>query len=245
MNCYKHNFTFSKEIYLYHILVVEDSVEIQLLMSSVLKPIGLVRIAPSVKSGLEEFQTQKFDLIMMDVLLEDGTGFELTEKIRQMPGGKSIPIIFLTSQSHIDDKIRGFDLGAEDYIVKPSDPREIRLRVEARLKKIEAAKLQQAGHQKNLTIGNLQLDVPLQKVQLIQENIDLGVTPLQFKILYYLMTRENQVVSRDELISEIWGKNVHIGRSVDTHINSLRRKLDQYSSCIQGIYGAGYSFQSK
>ena len=230
---------------MYNILVVEDSLEVQLLLSSVLKPIGTVRIAPSVKAGLEEFQNQKFDLIMMDVMLEDGTGFELTEKLRQTPNGKHIPIIFLTSQSDIEDKIKGFDLGAEDYIVKPSDPREIRLRAEARLKKIEATKSMQAGHQKNLTIGNLLLDVPLQKVQLIKENVDLGVTPLQFKILYYLMSRESQVVSRDELITEIWGKNVHIGRSVDTHINSLRRKLDQYSSYIQAVYGAGYTFQSK
>lgn len=230
---------------MYNILVVEDSLEVQLLLSTVLKPIGTVRIAPSVKMGLEEFQNQKFDLIMMDVMLEDGTGFELTEKLRQTPAGKHVPIIFLTSQSDIEDKIKGFDLGAEDYIVKPSDPREIRLRAEARLKKIEATKAMHAGHQKNLTVGNLLLDVPLQRVQLIKENVDLGVTPLQFKILYYLMSRESQVVSRDELITEIWGKNVHIGRSVDTHINSLRRKLDHYSSYIQAVYGAGYTFQSK
>ncbi|OQW48880.1 MAG: hypothetical protein A4S09_13000 [Proteobacteria bacterium SG_bin7] len=224
---------------MHNILVVEDSVDVQELLTIVLEPIARIRRAGTVKSALEEFEAGKFDLILMDVMLDDGDGFSLTSEIRKKPHGKNIPIIFLTSKSDIADKEHGFQLGAEDYIVKPSDPREIRLRVQSRLQKLESHK-----YSEYITKGNLHLDIPLHKAHLIKEDIDLGVTPLQFKILFYLMSHENEVISREQLISVIWGKNIHIGRSVDTHVNSIRRKLDGYSTYIQAVYGAGYVFKA-
>lgn len=223
---------------MYNILVVEDSIDIQDLLTFVLAPIAHIQKVSSVKSALEAFENNKFDLILMDVMLDDGDGFNLTALIRQKPNGKTVPVIFLTSKADISDKTLGFQLGAEDYIVKPFDPREIRLRVEARLQKLGSAKASDS-----LEKGNLRLDIPLQKVHLIKENTELSVTPLQFKILFYLMSHENEVISREQLISVIWGKDVHIGRSIDTHVNSLRRKLDSYAKYIQAVYGAGYVFR--
>lgn len=224
---------------MYHILIVEDSVDIQELLTFVLEPIAKLHKVSSVKSALEVFERQKFDLVLMDVMLEDGNGFNLTAQIRQKPQGKKIPVIFLTSKNDIADKTIGFQLGAEDYIVKPFDPREIRLRVENRLQKIGSVKAMET-----LEKGNLRLDIPLQKVYLIKEDVELGMTPLQFKILFYLMSHEGEVISREQLISAIWGKDVHIGRSIDTHVNSLRRKLDSYAKSIQAVYGAGYVYKS-
>lgn len=224
---------------MYNVLIVEDSVDIQELLTIVLAPIANISTATSVKKAAELFETKKFDLILMDVTLEDGDGFNLTAELRKTPAGKNIPVIFLTSKNNIADKTTGFKLGAEDYIVKPSDPWEIRLRVENRLNKLGTEK-----HVDTISRGNLRLDIPLQKAHLIKENAELSVTPLQFKILFYLMSHENEVISREQLISVIWGKNVHIGRSVDTHVNSLRRKLDGYASCIQAVYGAGYVFKA-
>ncbi len=224
---------------MYNVLIVEDSADIQELLTIVLAPIAHVHKAPSVKSALDLFEKNIFDLVLMDVMLGDGDGFNLTAELRKTPTGRNIPIIFLTSKNNIADKTTGFKLGAEDYIVKPSDPWEVRLRVENRLAKLSSEK-----HLDTVTRGNLRLDIPLQRAHLIKENIELSVTPLQFKILFYLMTHENEVISREQLISVIWGKNVHIGRSVDTHVNSLRRKLDNYASCIQAVYGAGYVFKA-
>lgn len=225
---------------MYKILVVEDSIDIQELLTFVLEPIAHVQNVGSVKTALEMMEAQKFDLVLMDVMLEDGNGFNLTRELRQRPFGKDIPIIFLTSKGTLADKALGFQLGAEDYIVKPFDPPEVKIRVESRLRKILSAKSSDT-----LEKFNLRLDIPLQKVFLIKENAELDVTPSQFKILFYLMTHENEVISREQLISAIRGKDTHTTRSIDTHVNSLRRKLDTYAPCIQAVYGSGYVFRGE
>lgn len=223
---------------MYQILIVEDSIDIQEVLTLLLEPIANLHKVSSVKAALDILENHSFDLILMDVMLDDGDGFNLVAQIRQRPQGNNVPVIFLTSKSDITDKITGFQLGAEDYIVKPFDPREIRLRIESRLKKITSVKTIET-----MVKGNLKLDIPLQKAYLIRDNLELGLTPLQFKILFYLMSHESKVISRDELISVIWGKDIHIGRSIDTHVNSLRRKLGENAKCIQAVYGAGYVFR--
>ncbi len=225
---------------MYKLLIVEDSLDIQDLLTIALKPIADLHISGSIHSAFEAFKKNKFDLILMDVMLEDGNGFELTQQLRMLPEGKNVPVIFLTSKNDIADKEAGFLLGAEDYIVKPCDLREVRLRIENRLKKLTLEKRSQTAG--DLVKNHLRLVIPLQKVFIKDEEIQ--VTPLQFKILFYLMSHESEVVPRDQLISEIWGKGVHVSRSIDTHVNSLRRKLGTYSSCIQAVYGTGYVFKA-
>lgn len=225
---------------MYQILMVEDSLDSQELVTMLLKSIAQVAVAPSVEQAFKLFSKQRFDLILMDVMLEDGDGFSLTKKIRETPEGRNIPIVFLTSKSDIGDKKTGFKLGAEDYIVKPFDHDEFVLRLESRLEK---------GHRNKgsdvMESGNLRLEVPLQNAILIQESKNLGLTPIQFKIIFFLMRNEGEVVAREKLISEIWGKDVHVGRSIDTHINALRKKLGVHANYIESVYGAGYIFNSK
>lgn len=224
---------------MYNILLVEDSEDLQDLVKMVLSPIANLTIVPSVQAALQAISSGKFDLILMDVMLADGNGFDLTAQLRARPGGRDLPIIFMTSRGDIDDKITGFKLGAEDYIVKPFDSTELRLRVENRLQKMSSQRKSDV-----IEVANLRMEIPLQKAFLVKENINLELTPLQFKILFYLVTHQGVVVSRDQLVSEIWGKDVHIGRSVDTHVNSLRKKFGRYAKYIQSVYGSGYTFDA-
>lgn len=223
---------------MYKILIVEDCLDLQEILTLVLSPIAQLYKAASLVEARRLFQENEYDLVLMDVMLEDGDGFTLTQELRNSLYGKNVPVFFLTSKNDIYDKIKGFELGAEDYIVKPFDPLEVKLRIEARLKKIRSA-----SNSKYVKGANLLLDLPLQKAYFVRENTEIDLTPIQFKILYCLMSSRDQVVSREKLVSDIWG-NVHLGRSVDTHINSLRRKLNTYSSCIQSVYGAGYVFKT-
>lgn len=222
---------------MFEILLVEDSIDFQELVLILLSPIAKVTAVPSMSRALEEIANKEFDLFLLDVMLEDGDGFSLAEMLKRKLGTEDLPVIFLTSKSETKDRVTGFKLGAEDYIVKPLDMAEFRVRIEARLQKLAGRK-----RLKDLVLGNIRLDVPMQRAFSMRDNRNLELTPLQFKLLFYLMSHEGQTISRDNLINEIWGQGVHVSRSVDTHINSLRKKLGSDATCIQSVYGAGYLF---
>ena len=176
---------------MYQFLIVEDSLDIQELLKKLLEPIANSECASSIKSAMEIFERKKFDLILMDVMLDDGDGFTLTSQLRKTPAGKNIPIIFLTSKNDISDKTTGFQLGAEDYIVKPFDPRELRLRIETRLQKIATSQKSDVFEK-----GNLRLDIPLQKTFLVHEQSEVAMTPLQFKILFFFRKMFSLIVQQ-------------------------------------------------
>lgn len=221
------------------VLVVEDSVDSQELVTLLLKDICHLTVVGSVEGALKAVRNKKFDLFLMDVMLEDGDGFTLTKKLRELPASQNTPVIFMTSKGALQDKAKGFELGAEDYIVKPFDPAEFQLRVESRLKKIKAQNSSQ-----ELVRGNLRLEVPLQKAYLNNEKSPLDLTPIQFKILFSLISREPEILSREQLTQIIWGDNVQVGRSLDTHITALRKKLGSTGASIQSVYGQGYRFST-
>lgn len=220
----------------FEVLHIEDSLDSQELVKNTLKSVCNITSASSVREAMLVTDQKKFDLFLMDVMLGDGDGFNLTRDLKKKPNCKDTPVIFLTAKGEIDHKAAGFHLGAEDYIVKPFDLVELRLRVESRLKKIKR------DDPEKLIRGNIRLEIPTQKAFLIKENTNLDLTPLQFKLLFFLMKHEEQVLSRDQLIDQIWGENIQIGRSLDTHMNALRKKLGVYSAQIHTIYGQGYQF---
>ncbi len=219
------------------ILLVDDSVDIQEIVRSVLKDIADIDVASSISGTLKLISEVTYDLILMDVGLEDGDGFDLTKKLHELDSSKDTPIIFLTGKSDIEAKTKGFDLGAEDYIVKPFDREEFKLRVSTRLQKIKSA----AGGRRFIR-GNLKFEVPLQRAFLMKENRNLELTPLEFKLLYTIVSESPGVVSREKLGKVIWGADVHVGRSIDTHVNSLRKKMGTNSNHIETVYGLGYCF---
>jgi DNA-binding response OmpR family regulator len=225
---------------MYQILMAEDSIDYQSLVSKFLRPIAEVTTVSSISEALQVVNKKKFDLFLIDIGLEDGDGFTLTSKLKQNSDIAGTPFIFLTARNEIDNKKIAFSLGAEDYIVKPFDSAELQLRIERRLG--QAQKLQQ-----ELKRGQLRLDVSLQKAFLssASEDENIGLTPMQFKLLFYLITQEPNIISREKLMDAVWGSGVHVGRSIDTHINSLRRKLGEFAFYIQTVYGQGYRFLLK
>lgn len=222
------------------ILLVEDNIDIQNLVGSLLKPMADLTTVSSIAGALDLIDKKKFDLILLDLMLDDGDGFILASHLKKTSNGKDVPVIFLTAKGETADKVTAFRMGAEDYIVKPFDLAEFKARIESRLLKIRAAREKQDSVEK----GNLRLEASIQKARLINENQNLELTPLQFKILFFLANHEGEVVTRDKLSTMIWGEASDVGRSIDTHVTSLRKKLGPYSKYVKSVYGAGYTFQS-
>src|SRR5262249_12088139 len=152
---------------------------------------------------------------------------------------KDLPVIFLTAKDSVSDKVLGISLGAEDYIIKPFAAIELKARVDMRLKK--QAMRRDLGQV--FKRGQLEVNLTEQRVFILVDQVktDLGLTQLEFKLLVLLSRHEEQVFTRDQILSQVWGENTSLtDRCVDTHIYSLRKKLDMYSSYIQSVYGQGY-----
>lgn len=223
-----------------NILLVEDSEDIQEMVVSLL-PAHRVVIAPGRKRAEEELQKGRFDLLIIDVMLPDGNGFELCSRI-QSQHHEEIPVIFVTAKSDLSDKVLGFSLGADDYITKPIDPIEFRARVEARIRKA----LLKTSRGARLVRGDLSIDMLTQKVQVMDGQVTKGtleLTQLEFKLLLYFAQHEEEVLTREQLLAAVWGDQTHVfDRTIDTHVSHLRKKLAQTSCSVRSVYGAGYRF---
>ncbi len=230
-----------KEVMVHRILLVEDNVEAQQMIPKILASSCSVTIASTLKEGFELINRQSFDLILLDVTLPDGTGFKLCTHVKERDDRSEIPVIFLTGSFDIEDKVMAFSLGAEDYILKPFNSRELRARVFARLDRFEKSR------KKNDTLvkGDLRFALLSQRVCLTTQTsgADLPLTPLEFKLLLYFLRHEDHVLSRDQIITAVWGHNVHIlDRTIDTHISNLRKKLGPSVCAIKSVHGEGYRF---
>jgi len=231
---------------MYNILLVEDSAEIQTLVLRALGSDYTVAVVSSVSEATTFLQNSKnkCDLILMDIMLPDGDGFKLSANIQNGSFGKdneNMSLVFLTAKSDISEKVLGFSLGADDYIVKPFDPIELKARVQARLNKTQKRK----EKENILTKDDMTLNASLQKVTWKQSNKEMSIdlTPLEFKLLYHFVKHEDHVFSRNQLIDVIWGNGVHIlDRTIDTHISNLRKKLKDTAYSVQSVHGVGYRF---
>ena len=224
---------------MYQILLVEDSQDFQILLKKALAPIATVVVVSSLTDALVAAKETSFNLFLIDLELPDGSGFDFVKWIRANEELTETPIFLVTGNTKTHDKVMGFRLGIDDYIVKPFAIEEFRARVEARL----AKGIGKTIKTQMVTRGNIRLDISLQKVLLIEENEEIQLTALEFKILLHLVNHENEVVSRENLINSIWGKNIHVGRSVDTHINTIRKKLGSCGNYIESVYAKGYLFK--
>lgn len=219
------------------ILIVDDARDVHMLLNEIFDGELLVTSAYDLMQARQFLKEQKFDLILLDVNLPDGDGFEFCAEMQQYP--PSPPVIFLTGKSDLAAKSVGFSLGAEDYIAKPFHALEVKLRCLARLKKYHINDTKKAQHQ----IGDLRFDIPslrvFQKTQDKEEALDL--TPTGFKILLYMAQHPDQVFTRDQLISAVWGQNTYlVDRTVDTHISTLRKQLNRSNVSIKAVHGTGY-----
>lgn len=225
---------------MHKVLLVEDSEEYQILVSRALTDLAEVVVAPTAREAQEILKSTDIDLVLLDVGLPDRLGYELVSELRA-GREKELPIIILTARSAISDKVTGFSLGADDFVVKPFDVLELQARVGARLRRGSKEKSERTL----LQFDGLSLNVVSHEVRVRENARDhlVELTPHEYKLLQLLMMNPNVVFSRDKLLDRVWGSGRHVeDRTVDRHISSLRKKLGSRGSHVRTITGSGYKF---
>ena len=221
------------------ILIIEDEPDIRKTLEYNISREGYkVVCAYSLSKGKEQINSSDFSLILLDLMLPDGSGLDLCREIKSDKDKSSTPIIILTAKDDEVDKVVGFELGADDYVTKPFSVRELILRIKAVLKR-GAEKKETLEVQRQF--GELTMDIDSHEVFVNNEQIIL--TALEFRLLRQLVDRRGRVQSRDQLLSDVWGYSAEVTtRTVDTHIKRLREKLGTMGKYVQTIRGVGYKF---
>lgn len=223
-----------------NILVIEDEPDIRRNLEYNLGREGFkASSVGSLDEANEKLKSKKFDLILLDLMLPDGSGLDLCKKIKSNSETEATPIIILTAKDDEVDKVVGFELGADDYVTKPFSVRELILRIKAILKRSDTKTKEVVEVERQF--GDLKIDVDSHEVHVDSKLIEL--TALEFRLLKELVDKRGRVQSRDQLLSEVWGYNAEVTtRTVDTHIKRLREKLGSMGKYVQTIRGVGYKF---
>ena len=223
-----------------NILVIEDEPDIRRNLEYNLGREGFkASSVGSLDEANEKLKSKKFDLILLDLMLPDGSGLDLCKKIKSNSETETTPIIILTAKDDEVDKVVGFELGADDYVTKPFSVRELILRIKAILKRSDTKTKEVVEVERQF--GDLKIDVDSHEVHVDSQLIEL--TALEFRLLKELVDKRGRVQSRDQLLSEVWGYNAEVTtRTVDTHIKRLREKLGSMGKYVQTIRGVGYKF---
>jgi two-component system alkaline phosphatase synthesis response regulator PhoP len=219
------------------ILVVDDDREVVRLMRAYLEQAGYeVLAAYDGETAVHTLRREKPDLVLLDLMLPDRDGYDITRLVRADATLAHIPIIMLTARVEDTDKIIGLEIGADDYVTKPYNPREVVARVRARLRTQAIARPQV------LRTGNLEMDIERREVQVDGKVIDL--TPTEFNLLRVLMEQTGYVFTRNALIRKGLGVNYEgLDRTLDSHMRNLRAKIEpdpRQPTYIQTVYGVGY-----
>ncbi len=220
------------------ILVVDDESDLRELIAHHLKSAGYsVREARSGAGGLDSILSEPPDAVILDVMLPDLSGTEVLKRLRSVPETAKLPVILLTARGEEIDRVLGFELGADDYVVKPFSPRELVLRVRALFRRAP-----DSGGEPVLAAGGLRIDTERHEARFGADTLPL--TPLEFRLLHYLMQRPGRVISRAQLLDNVWDPGVFVtDRSVDTHVKRLRSKLGEAAELLETVRGVGYRFR--
>jgi two-component system response regulator ResD len=226
-----------------HILVVDDEPSIVEVVGLYLEREGYrVTVARDGRAALDALQRERPDLIVLDLMLPQVDGLEITRRLRG-PGEVTIPIIMLTAKGEETDRVLGLELGADDYVTKPFSPRELVSRVKAVLRRVTAAAT--VGDQRTLVFGPLAVDPRNRSVTLSGEECDL--TAREFDLLYFLARHPRQVFTRAQLLDHVWGYEYFGDAStVTVHVRRLREKVEEDPSrprWVQTVWGVGYRFE--
>jgi two-component system phosphate regulon response regulator PhoB len=224
------------------ILVVEDEAPLVTLLRYNLEGAGFeVADAPDGEEALISIAERKPDLILLDWMLPLVSGLEICRQIRRKPDLRDIPIIMLTARGEEEDRIRGLDNGADDYITKPFSPSELLARVRAILRRTRPALSTEI-----LRYDDLTMDIASHRVSRSSRQIHLG--PTEFRLLRYLLEHPGRVFSREQLLDAVWGHDVYVEpRTVDVHIRRLRQALNgrNEQDLIRTVRAAGYALDSE
>jgi two-component system phosphate regulon response regulator PhoB len=225
------------------ILVVEDEADLAELVSFNLEQAGFeVRTAGDGRTALSMIASDVPDLVVLDIMLPDLSGIEVCRRIRQQAATAKLPVVMLTARGEEVDRVIGFEVGADDYVVKPFSPRELVLRVSAILRRTSAS-AEGDGTDEIISCGNLSIDVGAHRVDVEGEPADL--TALEFRLLLDLARRRGRVQSRDALLERVWGYQPGVEtRTVDTHIKRLREKLGAGADQVETVRGVGYRLRT-
>lgn len=218
------------------ILVVEDDKHISKLVRYNLEKAGYTcETTITGEDALEILDSQAVDLVILDIMLPKMDGLETCKRIKQDRRLSAVPVIMLTAKGEEVDRIIGFELGADDYIVKPFSPRELVLRVKAILSRGKPKE----SVKEILNVGPIKVDIPRCEVAIDGKKIRL--TAMEFKLLVTLISAKGRVQSRDRLLEEVWNLDADVTtRTVDTHIKRLRQKLGAAGHMVQTVRGHGY-----
>lgn len=231
------------------ILIVDDAPDIQLIARTALEKSFQIVQAMNLKEAAERISEGGIDLIILDVTLPDGNGFDFCRMLNDSGRQPSPPVILLTSKGHVDDKLQGFSAGAEDYVVKPFDPAELNARAMLRLRKrllsSNATPATSSAAVNELRIGDIEFDPKGDGVDIDSPGgkVNISLTHREFRLLLCLARAGGKILSRDQIIQNVWDSESQItGRTVDTHICKLRKKISRSRFTIHSVYGAGYRF---
>ncbi|MCL1126046.1 phosphate regulon transcriptional regulator PhoB [Shewanella surugensis] len=224
------------------ILIVEDELAIRDMLTFVLEQHGFNTIAAEdYDSALAKLSEPYPDLVLLDWMFPGGSGIQLAKRLRQDEFTRQIPIIMLTARGEEEDKVRGLEVGADDFITKPFSPKELVARIKAVMRRSAPTCLEDT-----IDVQGLQLDPVSHRVTVGEEVIEMG--PTEFRLLHFFMTHLERVYSREQLLDNVWGTNVYVeDRTVDVHIRRLRKaiQLEGHDRLIQTVRGAGYRFSAR
>jgi two-component system phosphate regulon response regulator PhoB len=223
----------------FRVLVVEDDPDLLELLTYHLQAEGyLVRSATDGLEALEKVAAWGPDLLVLDLMLPRLTGLQVCQRLRSQPATAQALVLMLTARGEEMDRIVGFEMGADDYLVKPFSVRELLLRVQALLRR------RRSSGEGVLHVGPIVLDAARHHVEIGGKSVSL--TPLEFRLLEHLMRAEGQVLGRESLLDHVWGysSDVH-SRTVDTHIRRLRDKLGEAADLIETVRGFGYRISDR
>jgi two-component system, OmpR family, phosphate regulon response regulator PhoB len=223
------------------ILVVEDERDIAALVAYHLTKDGYrVRTAEGGQEALEAAKAERPDLVILDLMLPGFSGYEVLSEMRRRPDLADVPVVVLTARRDEADRVKGLELGADDYVTKPFSPRELVLRVSAVLRRSQAPAVASGGRM--LSGGPVSID--LNATRAMVDGYELDLTPTEYRLLVTLLERRGRVQSRQQLLESAWDIHARIEtRTVDMHVQRLRAKLREHGTFIETVRGFGYRFR--
>ena len=225
---------------MYKLLIVDDEPAIRTLIAKYAVREGYeYEEAENGIEAVEKCKANKYDLVILDIMMPELDGFSAGRQIKK--DTPDLPIIMLSARAEEYDRINGFEIGAEDYVVKPFSPKELMLRVSAILKRVHR---EQPSNGQVFVLGDLRVDMTARIVSIAGERIDMS--PKEYDLLFYLVKNANIALTRESLILNVWGYDYYgDDRTLDTHIKLLRRSLGEYSKYIVTLRGVGYRFETE
>jgi two-component system phosphate regulon response regulator PhoB len=221
------------------ILIVEDDVDILNLLRYYFQYDGYeTHTAKDGSQAIDLIQEVQPDLVLLDLMLPEMSGLEVCKRIKANPVTAGIPVIMLTAKGEEEDRISGFELGADDYVVKPFSPKELLLRVKAVMRRQERSRKENVFEQNGLR-------VEYDSFRVFIQGKEAGLTATEFHLLAALIKAAGRVLTREQLLDQVWGYEfVGYARTVDTHMHRLRHKMGPLADWIETVRGIGYRFRT-